>query len=197
MKRILTFAILLAPFILGAAPREFDPSQKFRMMIGMLFFVLVTFCMKIGLLAFGLLFSVLRPQLVIRGSELAGRNILKSFLAGLMCAIFYMLLLAISKMIPRHFGLIIVMPVMLLLFLHLVVGFSMICNYIGEKVHANTGSRFAGSTFMAVLAGGVLAISLTLIPVFGEAAFLAILSISLGAALMLLFARKSPESAKN
>lgn len=189
MKALLSLQLIVLPFILNAAPPDFHDSNKLKMFLVVLFLLFFAFCIKLGLLAFSLVFSVLKPQTVIKGSEIIKQTVVRSFITGLLCLIFYLLLLKITRMIPRYFNLLLAVPILIVLFIHIAAGFSVICHFLGEKIHANIGSRFTGSTFMAVLYGGIVILALGFVPIFGQAASLIIITTSLGATLIHMFSK--------
>jgi len=172
-----------------AAGGAHDP----RMILGSVLFMLVVACLiilaKLGCISLGLLLSVFKPQKVIRLSSGLNGRLLKSFLLGIMVFIAYILLLGISKFIPKPYEGLLSIPVLLLFFIHFILAFTAVSHFTGEKILANTSSPKAGSTFFAVLYGGIVILLCGFFPIFGIIILSVILLTGLGGTLSGLVSR--------
>lgn len=159
-------AVLSAfPVLAGGGPH--DP----KIIFGSVMFMLMVGCLlvlaKLGCLALGLLLSVLKPQKIIRLSSSMNGRLLKSFVIGILVAVAYVLLLGISNLIPKAYQGFLSIPVLLMVFIHFILGFTVISHFLGEKIMANTSSPRAGSTFFAVLYGGAILLLCGFFPILG------------------------------
>ncbi len=144
-----------------------DPKMIFGSVLFMLMVGCIMIMVKSGCLALGLLLSVLKPQKIIRMSSGLNGNLLKSFLCGIMVLIAYVLLIGISSLIPKPYEGILSIPVILLFLVHFILAFTVVSHFAGEKIMANTSSPKSGSTFFAVLYGGLVLLVCGFFPILG------------------------------
>jgi len=180
------------PQLLMAAPPG-GPGKGGRFIIGMLMLYPLVIGIQVGILALSLLYAVLKPESLRRGATILQENFIKSFFIGLLLGVAYMLFLGIARrLIPNHgIRALLTVPVLCVWFIHNLMGFTMLANSLGEKIQANTGSKFAGSTFMAVLFGGTILLLTGLVPVFGLIILGLTGTLSLGMVFLTCFKKES------
>jgi hypothetical protein len=100
---------------------------------------------------------------------------------------------ALSEAIPP-FGLVSLAVTLTVMYLG-VAGLAGLCHCLGDKLLSNTSSRFAGSSFAAVLCGGVLLSVLVVLPFPGWLLQGLFAVIGFGSAVSVLFQRKPKPAA--
>jgi hypothetical protein len=191
LKNILIAGMLLLPNLIHAASFKHHGSPKDpKMLLVMLAFCGVVLLVAVGYLSLCLVFSVIKPDLLRRSGEFLKGAVLKNLLTGLLVSVGYIFLLGlIAQLIPRGaLRILLAAPIVSVLFVHGLVGFTMIAQALGDKIHSNINSRYIGSTFMAVLAGGSVLILTGLIPFVGPVCFLVVNLTGMGLALRTVIA---------
>ncbi len=169
-KTFASTAIMLGSFQVFAQQgggHPHDPKTILLTVAFMLVIGCILVLVKAGCLALGLLLSVLKPQKIIRLSSGLNGKLLKSFIIGILIVVAYFLLLGISNFIPEKFRGFLTIPVILLLFIHFILAFTVISHFVGEKIMANIASHKVGSSFFAVLYGGIVILLCGFFPIFG------------------------------
>jgi len=186
-----TIIVLLSAFQVFAQQggHPHDPKMIFGSVMFMLMIGCILLLVKSGCLALGLLLSVLKPQKIIRLSSGLNGRLLKSFVAGILVLISYILLLGISQFIPKPYDGLLSIPVILLFFIHFILAFTVVSHFTGEKIMANISSHKTGSTFFAVLYGGIVILLCGFFPVLGIIVLSVIYITSLGGTATGLFTK--------
>lgn len=188
-SKIIFFALLLfVPLLASADGRNPEHAKLFFGSVFMLFFIFFT---GIGVLAFSLLLSVLRPQMLVKGGEICMKKPLRCLGAGFLALVLYMLYFNLLKNFSEPVRGLAGVPALVVFAVHSLAGLAMMHWALGEKIIFNTGSRFTGSTFMSVLFGGSLLVVLNFLPIVGQIANLCFFCAGLGCAIYWLFQRSS------
>lgn len=194
LPRVTTIMILalIMPIVAQGAVEGINPSQIIpKRLLGLAILTFLLICLKIGWLALTLLYSVLRPQKVIKGSQSLAQNYSKSLFIGLLLLIFYLLLIKMCRLAPASYRYILLIPVFLALLSHILIGFSMISHALGERIQANINSHTLGSTFFAVLYGALIILLLDFVPLLGHIVTFIIILIGMGVAVTEVFRKTS------
>lgn len=178
---LLGWGLFCLPLLVEAGPKIKPPSTQRS--LGFFGLILMIFTIKLGFMGLILLYSVLRPQHVIRGSEVLGKRYLRSFFVGLLILIVYVLLLGGTLALPNPFRGISFLIMINIFFLQAVVGFCMVSHFVGERIQANLGSGSIGSSFIAVLWGAAILLLIDLVPLLGWLVSFLVLVLSLGTAI--------------
>lgn len=174
-----------------ASKQELTAWTSITQLSGLIIVILLLICMKIGWLSIVSIYSLLRPQKTMKGSQVIGTRGIASFLIGLGVFVACVLIMALSKQFLGRRGIIISGPVILFLLYLLVSGGAVIYHFIGEKIQSNMNSSTIGSSFYAVIYGGILALLVDLIPVVGWIVSFIIVAESVGIAFLMLVRRKA------
>lgn len=183
-KYLFMSGILFLPVVVSAAPKKSFGHGGTNWLVGVLAFCGVILLVAIGYLSLCLVFSVLKPELLRRSEKYLTASFFKNFLTGLLVSIIYLLFLgtAFQVMPSQAIRAPFTVPVLGLFFLHGLIGFTMVAQGLGDKIHSNINSRYIGSTFMAVFAGGTVLILSGLIPFIGPICFLLVNLMGIGLA---------------
>lgn len=199
LTHVLVCCLLFSPELIYAASFKHHAPQDPKMLLVMLAFCGVVLLVAVGYLSLCLVFSVVQPDLLRRGGEFMKGTFLKNLLTGLLISIVYILLLGIiNQFIPsnRAIRVLFAAPILSLLFIHGLFGFSMVAHSLGDKIHSNINSRYIGSTFMAVFAGGGVLILTGLIPFAGPVCFVVVNLAGIGLATRTIIGIKRKKKVK-
>lgn len=185
IKHILLTGLLFLPVVASAGtPTHFRHGDP-KWLMGVLAFCGVVLLVAIGYLSLCLVFSVTKPGLLRRSEKYLKEAFLKNILTGLLVSITYLLFLGMVNQVllsGRGLRILFSIPILFVLFVHGLVGFTMVAQGLGDKIHSNINSRYMGSTFMAVFAGGTVLILTVLIPFVGPLCFLVVNLLGIGLA---------------
>lgn len=184
-----TCGVLLAASNCFAAP---GPAGA--QLTGLLVVVILVICSTVGLLAAALVLSVLTPQRIREGSRILEQSPLKTFLTGVLIALISILAMGILDAVSKPVAVIFWLPLLVAETLLLLLGFAMVGHVVGDRIHTNTGSFRAGSSFMAVLQGGALLLALAFLPFVGWVILSVVAMLCLGAALRACVTRPTHDS---
>jgi hypothetical protein len=147
--------------------------------------------MGVGSLAAALLFCVLRPQSVRRGSETVrtspGRCWLVGLLTTLVCTGGFVLCKAMHR-----FGALPGVALALALAYGMLSGWAMVAHCVGERVQTALMAKSLGSDAMAVIYGAVPLLAVGFLPVVGQFIQLVAGLVGLGAAVSTWLVKSKP-----
>jgi hypothetical protein len=181
LKAATVAAIFMMPLLLQAARTRASNQDVINISFLLMIFALSVF-IKLGVLAFVLVYSVLRPQTILNGSRRLAKGFIKPFIIGVLFAIAYALLGKICSTLPVTIKHLVALALLVVFSLHFLIGGTVVCHLLGERIQANTNSRSRGSTFIAVLYGGIAILLLDMVPVMGQITSILIILLALGAA---------------
>lgn len=160
-----------------------------RGLAGLALLLVVVLAVKVGWLALALLGATLRPAGCRRGAELAGRHFGRAFLIGLLVLAAYLLLGWLAFHISLPWRRLVTVPLIALLLVHALAGFTVLATALGERIEANLGNP-GGSTVRAVLLGGLILVLAGLFPLLGQLADFILVVAGLGIVAELTLAQK-------
>jgi len=194
MRPLLTKIALVSLALLGTPSLQAvsfgDPSSG-QHLAGALLLLLLVVCAQLGLLAAGLIYAVLEPRRVEFGSRLQRQAPWQNFRTGVIVFIILLLFSVFFANLhpPKGLAFLIWLPLLLILAYLLIIGFTMTAHGIGERIQSNLNSRTIGSTFLAVLYGGIVLLGIAFLPVLGLVLLFVVALISLGTAVRTLSAK--------
>ncbi|MBN1864016.1 MAG: hypothetical protein JW808_03860 [Victivallales bacterium] len=166
LKRTARTALCAMPLFLSSAFH----SKNSAWLVAFLALCILVLMASLGCLALSLIISVTSPGLIRKSSAYARGYTFRNLLAGCIVWISYALYIVTVKRFlpsPKWESMLFTLPVSAVVFFGAFLGFSMLANDLGDKVHANINTPYLGSTFMSVLAGGALLIMVGFIPFAG------------------------------
>jgi hypothetical protein len=179
------FSLLALPLLLG-----FSKVGGFYQSGTIVFLVFISFVLIIALAACCGVYSVLRPQTVISGSEQLSGSAGRSFVMGVLTYALLILFLVILEPMGKIKG-ILVLPVLTVYALMLLNGFTALAHSVGEKILSNINSPKLGSSLFAVLFGSVSLLVVSIIPIVGWILLVVMSTFTLGISVRQLFAKKA------
>ena len=173
--------------LLAADPfRGLPPSQKLSLV---LFIAVGVLCLKIGVLAIILLYTVARPEGVRRGAALVNRSPVRCLLAGTLVLLIFIAAAIIASRLPNPVKGLAAVALLLVFVWAVVAGLAAVAHELGERLQTSLGTGAAGTTGRAVLWGSVLVLAAGFLPVLGQLVQFVVGLFSLGAAACLVLAR--------
>ena len=177
-----------APLLADDRFNRLPPGDRLSLV---LLVVVIGFVIALGLLAIQLLYSVLRAPALRQGSDLLRRRPAYALGLGVLVLLVLGGAVALAQLVPEPGRGLLVLALILVALYLAIPGVTMVNHAIGEQVHANLNSRYVGSSFMAVLTGGVLTLLIGCVPLLGQLIQFVILLIGLGAATVGLAGRRA------
>ena len=178
-------SLLALPLLVG-----FSKVGGFYQTGTIVFLVLISFALVVALAACCGVYSVLRPQTVISGSEQLNQSAGRSFMMGVLTYAVLILFLVIIEQMGNKKG-ILVLPVLTVYALMLLNGFTALTHSVGEKILSNINSPKLGSSLFAVLFGSVSLLVVALIPIVGWILLAIMSTFALGISIRQIFAKKA------
>ena len=131
-------------------------------------FVLCCLILIVALTACFGVYTVLRPQSVLRGSHDLNQLTGRIFLQGVLTYVVFILAIFVIKKFQTGKCLL-CLPILIFYLYLLLHGFSALCHCIGEKILSNINSPKLGSAFFAVCYASLALLLIGCIPFFGWA----------------------------
>jgi len=154
---------------------------------------IVALCVKVGVLSLLLLCAILRPQQV-RGSAAALRERpVRSFLLGLLAVLLTVVLAMVFGRFPEPLQGVFLLVLLLVVVYVLINGLCAVVHEIGERIQSSLNMASVGSTFAAVLYGGLLLSLVGLLPAIGQVVVAVAGAMGIGAALETMCRRRPAE----
>jgi hypothetical protein len=155
----------------------------------------ISVCVAVGMLALLLVYGLLRPAVIRGGSDRLRAHPKRSLLVGILGLVLLIAVIALLQAFPEPIkglgGLVLLAAALYLM----VSGAAIIAYDLGDRLLANVGARCSGSSFMAVLWGGLLLLLLGFVPVLGALIQFVALVLGFGLALSGLVDRSGPPPA--
>ena len=164
-SKLIFLSLFLGPLLFAGNKIKESPGH---VLAALLFFTIAGICISIGLIAIQLLYSVLRPQIVREGSDYSRQKPLKLFFLGLALSVLFMVIIFILDKLPgepiKALGALVAIIFYAFIILR---GLTMITHNIGDKILSSMNSKYAGSSFVSVLAGAIIFCLVGFVPFVG------------------------------
>ena len=176
--KFIILSLFSAPFVFAGNKLKESPGQ---MLSALLFITLALILISIGLIAIQVIYSVLKPQVVREGSNYSREKPLKLFLLGVALAVLFLVITFILEKLPAGDIKGIIAIIVLIFYAFVILrGLTMLTHNIGDKILSSINSKYAGSSFMSVLAGASITSLISFVPFVGWFIIALILLTSLG-----------------
>lgn len=179
---VFSLFLLLTPQLSAG---NFNQLSTPHQLAGVLMGCIIVFLVMLGILAIQLLYSVLRPEVLRRGSESTRKRPVISFIIGILATVVVIGALMLLGLLPESIHGLPILGILLIYVFFGIRGLTIITYEIGDRILSSLNSKFVGSSFMSVLSGAILMEATLLVPFIGWLIFLIMFFTGLGCSLSL------------